>query len=119
MIGLQNALERGESLRTAMQSFIDSGYLKEEVEEASKMLNKGALQDLDVPEEAIHYKTKFPKKNPEKETEKKDKGLESERKKWTIIAIILAIVFFILVGVLILTIFFREKIFSFLFSLFD
>ncbi len=36
--GLKNALERGESLKKAMMTFFNSGYKKEEISEAAKVL---------------------------------------------------------------------------------
>ena len=41
--GLKNALERGDSLERAKQSFINSGYKLEEVEQAARELNSIAL----------------------------------------------------------------------------
>jgi hypothetical protein len=37
--GLKSALERGESLKRAMMTFYNSGYKKEEIEEAARAVN--------------------------------------------------------------------------------
>ncbi|MBI2044510.1 hypothetical protein HYT23_00475 [Candidatus Pacearchaeota archaeon] len=42
--GLRLALSKGESLQNAMQSFYNSGYPKEEIEEAARALHKQAIQ---------------------------------------------------------------------------
>lgn len=39
--GLNSALARGQSLRQAMMSFYNAGYLKEEIEAAAKFLKSG------------------------------------------------------------------------------
>ena len=41
MPGLKNALDRGDSMESAVQSFINAGYDPEEVRQASKMLLSG------------------------------------------------------------------------------
>jgi hypothetical protein len=38
--GLKIALQRGESLQTAMQSFYNAGYSKEDIEEAARVLKQ-------------------------------------------------------------------------------
>ena len=42
--GLKLALSRGDSLQNAMQSFYNSGYKKEEIEEAARALHKQVVQ---------------------------------------------------------------------------
>ena len=42
--GLRLALSRGQSLENAMQSFYNSGYTKEDIEEAARALKEGGLQ---------------------------------------------------------------------------
>jgi len=46
VMGLSNAMARGDSLEGAMNSFISAGYSKEEVEEASKQINMGVSQSV-------------------------------------------------------------------------
>jgi hypothetical protein len=38
--GLKSAIDRGESLKRAMMTFYNSGYKKEEIEEAARFLNE-------------------------------------------------------------------------------
>ena len=40
---LKNAIDRGESLESAMQILINSGYGLQDVEEASYYISKGAI----------------------------------------------------------------------------
>ncbi len=42
--GLKVALSKGETLEEAMQSFYNSGYKKEEIEEAARVLQSGGFQ---------------------------------------------------------------------------
>ena len=42
--GLKLALSRGDSLQNAMQSFYNSGYKKEEIEEAARALHQQTIQ---------------------------------------------------------------------------
>ncbi len=44
--GLRNALDRGESIEKAMQSFINAGYSAAEVREAAGMINPSATSVL-------------------------------------------------------------------------
>lgn len=54
LAGLRNAVERGYSLEKAKQSFISSGYSREEVDEASQFVHSGSLnytqqQNIEMP----------------------------------------------------------------------
>ena len=40
--GLRNALERGSSIESAVESFINAGYNPDEVREAARMITEGA-----------------------------------------------------------------------------
>ena len=42
--GLSSALARGQSLKQAMMSFYNAGYVKEEIEEAARALSSGITQ---------------------------------------------------------------------------
>ena len=44
--GLSNAVARGESLESAMTSFLAAGYSQEEVLEASRQINMGTSQNV-------------------------------------------------------------------------
>jgi hypothetical protein len=80
--GLRNAVENGESLQEAMQIMINTGYSPREVQEASKFIGGGILQNnIPKPEENLVFpekksflsnlnlfkknKIKFVKPNPE------------------------------------------------------
>lgn len=72
---LKNAIDHGESLESAVQIMIDSGYNSEEVQEASKFIKSGTLsmqeimpeEHLTMPEEKENLvsRFKFWKKNKE------------------------------------------------------
>jgi hypothetical protein len=47
--GLKSALERGESMKKAMMTFFNSGYKKEEIEEAARALSEVAETKPQVP----------------------------------------------------------------------
>lgn len=47
--GLKNALERGETLQEAKDSFISAGYSKSDVEEASLILEKVQTKKAEMP----------------------------------------------------------------------
>ena len=53
LAGLKNALERGESLERAVQSFINAGYNPAEVRQAAQLLSDGALSTLHPQTEPI------------------------------------------------------------------
>lgn len=117
--GLKNAVEKGEPIEKAKQSFISAGYPREEVEAASNLIHSGALF-------VINRGELPPLKIKEQETQQ---GIRQEeipqatrplriskppnfRKNFKII--LLLIILLVLVGVLIATIIFREKILAFL-----
>lgn len=49
MAALRNALERGETIEQAKTSLLNAGYKKEEVEEATKELEKLRVKPLKLP----------------------------------------------------------------------
>lgn len=51
--GLKNAVEKGESLDVAIQSFINAGYNAQEVREAAQMLGYGAMSILNPVEKKV------------------------------------------------------------------
>ena len=138
--GLQNAIERGDSIEEAARSFVNSGYTKAEVQEAVSFLNKGAISQLEKPKQTsglIYEEKKLlikPKQKPQIKEPLKEQFSESPptpsqklkepirqfkpryNKKviWTIVAIILGIIFLLLLILLGVTIFFRESIISFI-----
>lgn len=51
--GLKSALERGESLKRAMMTFFNSGYKKEEIEEAARALSASGLPAVILPPQPV------------------------------------------------------------------
>lgn len=87
--GLRSALARGQSIKQAMMSFYNSGYKKEEIEEAARVLyveqtkmvsqQKSMLEKKEV--KPSFFKRLFGKKKipEEKNLEKKKETLEKEK----------------------------------------
>jgi hypothetical protein len=97
--GIKNALERGESLEKAMQSFANANYNINNIMLAADYITKNASQQIKETQ-SINKTTQKPiqkEKNLTKETGKKILGM---KKNVFIIVIIISIVF--LVGALIL-----------------
>lgn len=46
LAGLKNAVDRGYSLQSAIQSFINAGYNAEEVQETAKQINMGVIGQI-------------------------------------------------------------------------
>ena len=59
--GLRFAVQRGDSLEKAMHSFFNSGYLKEEIEEAARMVHQ--KQNLEPEYIKNEVKSETPSKN--------------------------------------------------------
>jgi uncharacterized membrane protein len=57
--GIQNAINRGDSLQKAMQSFVNAGYNIEEVKKAAQEVNMGITQHV-APEHPVAEKEKKP-----------------------------------------------------------
>lgn len=69
--GLKNAMQKGHSLKEAMQSFYNAGYNKQEVEEAAQHVQ--GLGNSQV-------KNQTQVQNTKNKTQKKTKGKKSEKK---------------------------------------
>lgn len=103
--GLKGAIERGYPPEKAKESFISAGYNKEEVEESFNSLHSSSVS---VPEETQMPKLAAavqPKKTFWEEQKKEPKKIKSNFK-----MIILVTILAVLVGVLILTFLFKDKI---------
>ena len=62
--GLRNALERGESLDRAMQSFINAGYSSNEVRAAANIFRQGTASEIisaAEPNQISQNESKLPK----------------------------------------------------------
>lgn len=88
--GIKNALDRGESLEKAKQSFVNAGYEKSEVEKAAQGLS--TFSDIQQPT-ASKKKTPLPTI--------KDSKVKKPSKKLKIILFSLGIIFLILLGLVI------------------
>ncbi|MCH7568562.1 MAG: hypothetical protein IIA87_04025 [Nanoarchaeota archaeon] len=109
--GLRNALQRGVPLEQAIRSFINAGYNEAEVREVAKQFSDGALS-ITAP---VTIPTKTPTlKVPESQEAPSIQNVKRRGSKKVIFLIIFLI---ILVGILISTIFFKDKIIEFLSSL--
>ncbi len=111
--GLKNAVEKGESLETAKQSFISAGYSREEVEEASNLVQSGSALIIRRGENFPPLKIQTQQQTQQLETPKENMPIKN-KPKGNFKIILLVIVLLFLVGILILTIVFKEKIINFL-----
>ena len=107
--GLRNALDRGETLEQATQTFVNAGYNSTEVQEAAKYATGGTLSSL------IHKPLeKTPEQKPivkqlTKQISKQKSKSKTSWKAFLLVGLLLA-----LVGVLILTLVFKEQLMNFL-----
>ena len=116
--GLKNALSRGESLQSAMQSFHNAGYPLKDIQEAARELQSKMPQyssktdSMNIQKESkiLQPKNFFPK-SPAQKISDYDETQKNPRKAIAgIIIILLIMLFLILVGIF----FFRERILEFL-----
>lgn len=59
--GIRQALTKGESLRDAMMSFLNAGYLKEDIEDAARIVQSDGTN-------YVEKKIELPKELPKKES---------------------------------------------------
>lgn len=128
---LNNAVVRGESLQNAVQILINSGYNPAQVYEASRYIQRGAMNNLEPKSDEflrmaqnnsqINQYNKDSQKQNNFQNTKNIQTMETAQelapetkkessKKW----IMLLIVLLFLIGILVLTIFFRDDILSYL-----
>ena len=109
--GLKNALDRGETIEQAIKTFVNAGYNLTEVRESAQYATEGTLASLTHPvekkeiEQKKHIK-KLETQVPNKKTKPKYKV------SWKVY--LLVSLLFVLIGVLTLTLFYRESIMDFL-----
>ncbi len=110
--GIKNALERGESLDEAMQSFINSGYKSVEVREAVNSLT-GSTTPLMYPGTPVQQTSTSAQpislSSPSSEASVPLKVSGGTDKKKVIFLVVLLLV---LVGILITTVLYKDKILS-------
>ena len=140
--GLKYALSKRESLQSAMQSFYNSGYKKEEIEEAARALQLEMLQIQNVqqtPARQISQEPRLVQKEPQttslkkeeykplgtfstveqiQKPEQKQKISNYEREQKDVFTIILIIILILLLITLVGVFIFKQKIVEFLNSLF-
>ena len=69
--GLKLAVSKGETLQQAMQSFYNTGYKKEDIESAARLLSVNVIPTAQSQESKIPQKQPiFPKKQPFKPVQK-------------------------------------------------
>ena len=115
---LKNAVERGESLEKAKQSFISAGYPREEVEEASRSVHSGSVlaagEGLQMPKLAAVVKPSRSKRSEKPEESKEQGGLGKEpvssKIKRNLKIILLISLLILLIIIFIITLIFREDI---------
>ena len=118
--GLRNAVERGNSLESAKQSFLNAGYSSEDVEQAVNYLHSGSVlaaqpQQLKKPadsvqpskEKKVFSSPASPQKPISNETVK---GTGFFARNWKII--LLLGVLFVLIVLFVLVLIFRDSISS-------
>jgi len=66
VVGLRNAVSNGESLESAVQSFIAAGYNPDEVHQASSQVNMGVAGKLQQPSVQPTQETQAPPEEPKK-----------------------------------------------------
>jgi len=104
VVGLQNAVERGQSLEEAIQTLINAGYDQAEVREASSYVSMGVLGAISAVKEISTSPTTQPS------------IAEKPKKKIPSMVVILTIILLLLLGGLAVSIFFGEKILNALFG---
>ena len=128
--GLKNALERGQSLKSAMMSFYNAGYEKGEIEEAARALAElkvepiqqasktSILTGMPVPEKKPESKPIAQKEIPTTMQKVSNYGGEKRSFRSKIIIITLVFLLFLLVGTLVAIFLFKDQLISLLNTIF-
>jgi len=128
--GIKNAIERGDSLEKAKQSFINAGYNPQEVEQAAASIG-GVLKNYSPPAQSIpHLNTKGQKQipatsslqapAPQQTQSSQTKPLPTQtqvKKPKKPIIVFLIIILAILLFFLLISLLFKEKILDFIKSI--
>lgn len=112
--GLKNAVEKGDDLELAVRSFINAGYLETEVREAAQALSGSIAGHSTVPQTTSHSIGAQSPEYPRQAQSNLVRPIETDRRKgtdWGLI--VLGSVLFILIIVLITSIFFKTQIIDF------
>ena len=112
--GLKNAVERGYSLEQALQSFINSGYNKQDVLDSAKNINPAIISKMPITQAEIRQPPmpelikSLPQQSQSQPT------TPPQKKKSKLIWIILILIFLaILIGTLALSLFAKEQVLAF------
>ncbi len=103
--GLKNALERGESIDKAVQSFINAGYNPQLVHQAAIELSSGITQ-ISNPSSTSDIQAKFPIYKPNSQQPMAGQQLKGSTNK---LVIGLIVTFTFLIAALIFLILFKSK----------
>ncbi len=123
--GLKNAVERGYPLQQAIQSFINSGYNRQDVLDSANIINASVISKMPAtPAEAIkpeapesinalpHPSTQQPNQQPYQQLKKQPPQLQNKKSNFGWI-ILLTGLLVILLGVLALFLFAKEQVLEF------
>ena len=106
--GLKNAVERGESLESAAQSFINAGYNPSEVRQAAQYISSGA-SDIISQSSSNFSESQESNQAPRNQNSQNN---YYQKKKFPWLAITLTSILVLLVIGLIITLLFKEEILS-------
>jgi hypothetical protein len=101
--GLKNAIERGEPMEKAVQSFVKAGYNPQEVRAAANALSQGATSIIHAEEKPAEKP--FP--TPSSPLSPEGKPAEKKKSRRTLI-IILIVILVLIIGAIGVFIFFPE-----------
>lgn len=135
--GLRTALSKNESLQSAMQSFYNAGYQKQEIMEATRELQmelfqaqsnqppiKQVIQKQPQPQKILPKKIEYKPLEPPPKTEQIQKQppvqkvSNYDREERDVLTIILIIILILLLGALVTVFIFKQQIVEFLNNLF-
>src|SRR3989344_1440149 len=91
--GLKNAVARGQTVQQAMQSFLNAGYAREDVEEAARNLRSNPTSSILSPFKPLQQL------KPANQIAQQTQSTAGGKKTWIIILILLLVVFGATLGV--------------------
>ncbi len=114
LTALRNAIDHGENMDSACQILINSGYNEKEVQEASQFVpNTFSKLTTKISETQLTTQDKQPQQMQYQNYQQNSQISEQIKKSYTK-EIILVITLIILIGILAVTIFFRDKVLEFI-----
>ena len=128
--GLRTAMSKKESLQSAMQSFYNAGYKREDIEEAARQLQMEMFQEQSNLQQTDQKPKEVTEKKPvtfkpletKPKTQEKPKPIQKisdyDREDKDTITIILIIILIVLLGALVAVFIFKKSIVEFLNNLF-